>query len=149
MDGLSASGSTDINRALLEAAAIADRQRPTYLIFLTDGLPTQGVVDSQAILDHFDRSAPPNLRLFTHVLPDPAVIAAQTDTISVNIGALQNRDIFIQVTFVPLPASMPSGVYNVSIGAYDSYIIVRMGVLDDGVQRGTRLFAGHITVTHE
>lgn len=96
-----------------------------------------------------DGVIPPNLRLFTHVLPDPAVIAAQTDTISVNVGSLQNRDIFIQVTFVPLPASMPSGVYNVSIGAYDAYNNVRMGVLDNGAQRGTRLFAGHITVVHE
>ena len=27
---------------------MADRERPTYLIFLTDGLPTEGVVDSAA-----------------------------------------------------------------------------------------------------
>ncbi|MCI0521961.1 MAG: VWA domain-containing protein, partial [Chloroflexi bacterium] len=64
IDRLGAQGSTDINRALLEAAAIADRERPTYLIFLTDGLPTEGVVDSQAILDNFAHSAPANLRLF-------------------------------------------------------------------------------------
>jgi Ca-activated chloride channel family protein len=61
---LSAEGSTDINRALLEAAAIADRERPTYLIFLTDGLPTVGEVDSQKILDNFAESARSNLRLF-------------------------------------------------------------------------------------
>ncbi|MCK5430899.1 MAG: VWA domain-containing protein, partial [Anaerolineales bacterium] len=36
VDHLSAVGSTDINRALLEGAAIADNERPTYLIFLTD-----------------------------------------------------------------------------------------------------------------
>ncbi len=61
---LSAQGSTDINRALLEAAAVADHERPTYLIFLTDGLPTQGVTDSQEIIANFDKSAPANLRLF-------------------------------------------------------------------------------------
>ena len=33
----SAVGSTDINRALLEATAYGDWERPTYLIFLTDG----------------------------------------------------------------------------------------------------------------
>lgn len=65
VDRLSAQGSTDINRALLEAAAIADRERPTYLIFLTDGLPTEGVVDSQKILDNIGSSAPANLRLFS------------------------------------------------------------------------------------
>jgi len=65
VDRLSAQGSTDINRALLEAAAIASSQRPTYLIFLTDGLPTEGVVENQQILDNLGASAPKNLRLFT------------------------------------------------------------------------------------
>ena len=65
MDGLSALGSTDINRALLEAAAVAKHGRPTYLIFLTDGLPTEGEVNRQKILDNFMAAAPENLRLFT------------------------------------------------------------------------------------
>jgi len=64
VDRLSAAGSTDINRALLEAAAVMDRERPTYLIFLTDGLPTEGVVETQQILDNFAGAAPDNLRLF-------------------------------------------------------------------------------------
>ncbi len=64
-DRLSPGGSTDINLALLQAAAMADSSRPTYLIFLTDGLPTEGVVDSQQIIDNLAASAPPNLRLFT------------------------------------------------------------------------------------
>ncbi len=63
VDRLSAVGSTDINRALLEAAAMVDRERPTYLIFLTDGLPTEGVVESDQILANFSE-APGNLRLF-------------------------------------------------------------------------------------
>jgi Ca-activated chloride channel family protein len=64
VDGLSAQGSTDINRALLESASIAGRERPTYLIFLTDGLPTEGVIESQQILDNLQASAPDSLRLF-------------------------------------------------------------------------------------
>lgn len=64
VDRLGAAGSTDINRALLEAAAVMDRERPTYLIFLTDGLPTEGVVETQQILDNFAGAAPDNLRLF-------------------------------------------------------------------------------------
>jgi Ca-activated chloride channel homolog len=64
VDRQSAQGSTDINRALLEAAAMADSERPTYLIFLTDGLPTEGEADSQKILDNFARAASGNLRLF-------------------------------------------------------------------------------------
>ncbi|MBA4379296.1 MAG: hypothetical protein C0393_01165 [Anaerolinea sp.] len=64
VNSLSAVGSTDINRALLEAAALTDRERPTYLIFLTDGLPTEGETDSQRILDNLASAAPRNLRLF-------------------------------------------------------------------------------------
>lgn len=64
VDRLQAEGSTDINRALLEAAAVADSERPTYLIFLTDGLPTEGEVDRADILDNFAKAAPVNLRTF-------------------------------------------------------------------------------------
>ncbi len=64
IDRLSAQGSTDINRALLEAVALADNERPTYLIFLTDGLPTEGVVDSHQILDNLATAVPDNIRLF-------------------------------------------------------------------------------------
>ncbi len=64
VNSLSAVGSTDINRALLEAAALTDRERPTYLIFLTDGMPTEGETDSQRILDNLVSAAPRNLRLF-------------------------------------------------------------------------------------
>jgi Ca-activated chloride channel family protein len=64
VNSLGSQGSTDINRALLEAAAMADRERPTYLIFLTDGLPTEGEVDSQKILDNLSSAAPRSLRLF-------------------------------------------------------------------------------------
>lgn len=65
VDRMSAAGATDINRALLEAAAVADDRRPTYLIFLTDGLPTEGETNPEKILDNFARSAPTNLRLFS------------------------------------------------------------------------------------
>jgi Ca-activated chloride channel family protein len=67
-DTLTARGSTDINRALLEAAAMptgeGDNQRPAYMIFLTDGLPTEGVRDSQKIIANLAAAAPANLRLF-------------------------------------------------------------------------------------
>lgn len=64
VEGLSAQGSTDINRALLEAAALVRGERPAYVIFLTDGLPTEGEVDSQQILDNLDSAAPTSMRLF-------------------------------------------------------------------------------------
>ena len=61
---LTAQGSTDINRALLEAVAGADPARPTVVIFLTDGLPTIGEKDPDRILDNVTRSAAKSVRLF-------------------------------------------------------------------------------------
>ncbi len=65
VDRLSAQGSTDINRALLEAVSMADKERPTYLIFLTDGLPTVGEIKRERILENFSAAAPQNVRLFS------------------------------------------------------------------------------------
>ena len=61
---LRAEGSTDINRALLEAVYLVDSERPTYLIFLTDGLPTVGEVESDKIIVNLNESSPGNLSLF-------------------------------------------------------------------------------------
>lgn len=61
---LEAGGSTDINRALLEALAMVDRDRPTILVFLTDGLPTAGEVDVDRIIANVGGSAPKNVRIF-------------------------------------------------------------------------------------
>jgi Ca-activated chloride channel family protein len=69
--GLRAEGGTNIHLALLEAVAgMAGPEpgqsaaRPTILIFLTDGLATEGVVDSGQILDNLAAAAPASVRLF-------------------------------------------------------------------------------------
>lgn len=64
VDKLRAEGSTDINRALLEAASFAGSERPTYLVFLTDGLPTVGEMDNQHIVANLHEAAPNNVSLF-------------------------------------------------------------------------------------
>jgi Ca-activated chloride channel homolog len=64
IQGLRAQGSTDINRALLEAMAGADPARPTILIFLTDGLPTTGETDPDRIVASVTGAAPKSVRLF-------------------------------------------------------------------------------------
>ncbi|MBZ0293381.1 MAG: glycosyltransferase family 39 protein [Anaerolineae bacterium] len=93
---------------------------------------------------------PPDMRLFTHILSDPANIIAQTDTRSVLPGQLQERDIFIQITFVSLPLSTPPGDYAVSVGVYQDSDRMRMNVLDDDRPRGTRLFLNnHPIVVHQ
>ena len=61
---LQAVGSTDINRALLEALSGADAGRPTVIIFLTDGLPTAGEVSPDRIVENVKAEAPKSVRLF-------------------------------------------------------------------------------------
>jgi Ca-activated chloride channel family protein len=63
--GLSAGGGTNIDRALLEALDMAKGERPQFIVFLTDGLPTEGVTDLQRIIANVDRAATEDVRLFT------------------------------------------------------------------------------------
>lgn len=51
VNSLSAAGATNIHRSLSTAFSLEETGRPLYVIFLTDGLPTEGLVDTQAILD--------------------------------------------------------------------------------------------------
>ncbi|MCC6314423.1 MAG: VWA domain-containing protein, partial [Thermomicrobiales bacterium] len=67
---LPAEGGTDIDRALLEALTMVRPERPTTLIFLTDGLPTEGETDVARILRNIDDAAPDNVRLFTFGVGD-------------------------------------------------------------------------------
>ncbi len=71
IDRLTATGSTDINRALLEALGQLQRpgvgDRPGYLLFMTDGLPTQGETDVQRIIGNALNNKPIDsaVRIFT------------------------------------------------------------------------------------
>ncbi len=53
--GLSAAGATDIHGALSATFDLATPGRPLYVIFLTDGLPTEGLVDTADILESLQR----------------------------------------------------------------------------------------------
>ncbi|MFN2148183.1 MAG: VIT domain-containing protein [Anaerolineales bacterium] len=92
VDTLAAVGSTDINRALLEALNISSRSRPTILIFLTDGLPTEGVTDTDSILENARRSMRENIRLF------PFGVGYDVDTFLLDSLALENRGTTAYVT---------------------------------------------------
>lgn len=95
-----------------------------------------------------DGEVPPDLRFFTHILTDPASCCiAQNDTVGVkDFRQLQNRDVFVQLTFLQLPYSTPPGEYSVSIGAYTASNGTRMAVMDGETERGNRLFLGRIKV---
>ncbi|MDL1896494.1 VWA domain-containing protein, partial [Anaerolineae bacterium CFX7] len=70
VENIQASGSTNINRALLEAMAVADTERPTIVIFLTDGLPTVDETNTDRILENVKQNARSNVRLFTFGVGD-------------------------------------------------------------------------------
>lgn len=114
---------------------------------LESGVYTPGGIVSSVTYWRVDGETPPDLQFFTHILADPgAAPVAQTDTISVDIPSLQKRDVFIQITFIPLPASLPNGDYRVSVGVYQKSDNTRMPVLDGDQPRGDRLFLGGIQV---
>ena len=50
-NSLDAVGGTNISEALLEAAAMVDQERPSTIIFLTDGLATEGIDDTPLLLE--------------------------------------------------------------------------------------------------
>jgi len=69
VEELSAHGSTNIYQALMEALSLV-KDRPTYVLFLTDGLPTVGVTDVRRIVEDVGKKAPKNIRLFTFGVGD-------------------------------------------------------------------------------
>jgi Ca-activated chloride channel family protein len=75
VDELQASGGTDIHRAMLEAlsqldARSAGAERPAIVIFLTDGLATEGVTQTEQILRDVEQAAPEGVRVFAFGVGD-------------------------------------------------------------------------------
>ena len=65
VEGLYAGGSTNIDGALKRALAmLADGKRPTYVLFLSDGLPTTGETGEAAIVKHSEEANDVRARVF-------------------------------------------------------------------------------------
>lgn len=82
---LQAEGSTDINRALLETLAQVDPQRPTVIVFLTDGLPTMGETAPQRIIDNVRQAIGPSVQLFSFG------VGYDVDTVLLDTISQENR----------------------------------------------------------
>lgn len=67
INNLRAAGGTNIDRALQQAFALKSQpdDRPTSLVFLTDGLPTEGETDIGRILRHVRESGKNFIRVFS------------------------------------------------------------------------------------
>ena len=70
VSGLEAVGGTNINDALASAMSMVDRDRQTIVLFLTDGLPTEGQVNPKDILANVQKAATPNVRIFAFGVGD-------------------------------------------------------------------------------
>lgn len=70
VERLPAAGGTDINLALLDAMGMVAAGRPAMVLFLTDGLPSEGEVEVPRILSNVAGAAPSNVRLFAFGVGD-------------------------------------------------------------------------------
>lgn len=70
VEGLEAKGGTNIGRAMLEGLVQVEEERPTIIIFLTDGLATEGVVETDLLLSQIDDAAPESVRVFSFGVGD-------------------------------------------------------------------------------
>lgn len=111
--------------------------------------PTYAPGDTFTLITYWraDGVIPPDLMFFNHILSDPVTIARQRDQISVDPTTLRNRDVFIQITSIPLSETMLPGNYLISLGAYREATGTRLPVFDlASVIRGNRLLLYAIVV---
>jgi Ca-activated chloride channel homolog len=83
VNSLFAAGGTNISSALLEAANLVDRERPATIIFLTDGLATEGITDTGLLVENVGAALPANARLFAFGVGDD-VDTTLLDTLAAN-----------------------------------------------------------------
>lgn len=81
-----AEGGTDINGALTTALDMVG-ERPTTILFMTDGLPTEGETNVGRILANVEAAAPPNARIFAFGVGD------DVDTVLLDTLVRENRGV--------------------------------------------------------
>jgi len=70
INSMNANGGTDINMGLLTALDQSEDTRNTTIIFMTDGVATEGETESDKILENITDAAPANTRIFTFGVGD-------------------------------------------------------------------------------
>ncbi len=70
INGMYAEGGTDINGALTTAMEMVDAERQTTVLFLTDGLATEGETETESIIENVTAAAGRNVSLFTFGVGD-------------------------------------------------------------------------------
>ncbi len=65
INSLEAVGGTNISQSIIDAAGLVESDRPATIIFMTDGLPTEGIWETAPLLDAVNQAIPANAQLFT------------------------------------------------------------------------------------
>jgi Ca-activated chloride channel family protein len=148
---LSAGGSTNIAAALTTAFEMEEPGRPLYVLFLTDGLPTEGLVDTGEILEALEAADGERTSVFSfgvgydvdtvlldliasqhagtsgYVLPGEAIDTA-VSTLYAKVASPVLTDVSIDVDGVTVwdlqPSALPdifSGEQLVVAGRYDDW----------------------------
>jgi len=86
VDTLKPLGGTNIDEAfLVSLKQFADEKRPQYIVFLTDGLPTQGETDTNVILKHISAENKAKVRIFSFG------VGTDVNTLLLDLMAEQNQ----------------------------------------------------------
>ena len=126
VDRLGAGGGTDIHAALTEAFDHADDEHPAYVIFLTDGLPTEGIVHSGGIVERLTDAAPDTVSLFAFG------VGYDVDTILLDTLAQGHRGTTTYVT----PGEDIDTAVSILYGKVASPVLTDVRLVMDGVGAG-------------
>ncbi|MEQ8167327.1 MAG: VIT and VWA domain-containing protein, partial [Candidatus Eremiobacterota bacterium] len=86
VDTLKPLGGTNIDEAFhVSLKQFADEKRPHYIVFLTDGLPTQGETDTNVILKHISAENKTKVRIFSFG------VGTDVNTLLLDLMAEQNQ----------------------------------------------------------
>lgn len=93
-----------------------------------------------------DGPPPQEMTVFVHVLGSPVVVIAQRDSLGIQSGTLQTRDIFIQNSLIQIPGGVSAGEYQLSVGLYLNDPSQRLPLFVDGEQVADRLILRSISI---
>ncbi len=123
VDRLAATGGTDIDGALRTGLGMVRTDRPTTLLFLTDGLPTEGETDVTAILENTRQAALENVRLFAFG------VGVDVDTVLLDTIAAENRGLSTYVR----PGESLDATVEAFWAKVGSPVLVDLSLTIDGV----------------
>ena len=115
VDGIQDSGGTNINEALLKTLKMTRAgERPNYIVFLTDGLPTVGITETAEILKNIGAGNETKSRIFVFGVGNDVntelldKISSQNRGTSVYVGESEDLEVAISSYFEKIASPLLS-----------------------------------------